>query len=175
MIKCCFSYSKSKKLNDWMTKSFLLTGLTVSFQEDKRTIQTGNCQYDLWLLHCPVSECRRRLRMNIKSALANAAATAVVTTLTLYQDIWCAEYYNNCILLLLRKPGAGQAEQGRRKPSHDIVYAQGSEISPLANATLSLPISLSLSLSHAHVFVTFKCLLTRSTFSSLSLFLSPKI
>ena len=79
--------------------------------------------------------------MNIKSALANAAATAVVTTLTLYQDIWCAEYYNNCILLLLRKPGAGQAEQGRRKPSHDIVYAQGSEISPLANATLSLPIS----------------------------------
>ena len=103
-----------------------------------RTIQTENCQWYLWLLHCPVTEWRWRDLKTIKSALSRTLPLSLSLPLARNHShsrprhIRCAEYYDNCILLgerelvlprqaspAQRSPAQWQGKPRKsRKPSH---------------------------------------------------------
>jgi hypothetical protein len=131
----------------------LLTG-SMCPVETKRTIWIKNCQCDLWLVHCPVTEWEPGNRM-ISSQLGPSVIKRSARALA-------EKYYDNCILFALdRQAAPPQHKAGIAQTKPD---AKGSEISPQAigkhTHTHSLSHSHTHSLSYSHVVETFKCLLT---------------
>jgi hypothetical protein len=99
----------------------LLTG-SMCPVETKRTIWIKNCQCDLWLVHCPVTEWEPGNRM-ISSQLGPSVIKRSARALA-------EKYYDNCILFALdRQAAPPQHKAGIAQTKPD---AKGSEISPQA-------------------------------------------